>query len=217
MKMLRYLRMPSTRCLLEAVERLLQSSYGFWMGARIEAGWLYHVHLFQFALKKGILYIHLVEVPPFCRGQRNHGPYRRHLCPRGKGLFVVDAMCLCVSFCYESRFVAVNGGRQCGRGHTTICFEGKNLVWEIWNKIRRERERERGTKMYISISNRYNNEQPTFTKGYKVTLYSDSLRATALYAHYRNGPNLGYQRGQCEYVHYIGIRHSPVMGVYKII
>ena len=57
------------------------------------------------------------------------------------------------------------------------------------------RERERGTKRYNSISNSYNNEQPTFTKGYKVTLYSDSLRATALYANYTNGPNLGYERG----------------------
>ena len=53
------------------------------------------------------------------------------------------------------------------------------------------RERERGTKRYYSISNNYN-EQPTFTKGYKVPLYSDSLRAIALYAIYTNGPNLGY-------------------------
>ena len=60
------------------------------------------------------------------------------------------------------------------------------------------RERERGTKRYISINKNatVTNEQPTiFTKGYKVTLYSDSLRATALYATYTNGPNLGYQRG----------------------
>ena len=42
----------------------------------------------------------------------------------------------------------------------------------------------------------------TFTKGYKVALYSDSLRATALYAIYINDPNLGCPRGQCEYVHY---------------
>ena len=67
------------------------------MGARVEAGWLYHVHLLlQFALKKGVLYIQLVEV------------YRRHLCHGGKGLFAIDAMCLCVSFRYESRFVAVD-------------------------------------------------------------------------------------------------------------
>ena len=61
----------------------------------------------------------------------------------------------------------------------------------------RERERERGTKnLSIFIqSNSYKLEQPTFTKGYKVTLYSDSLRATALYANYTNGPNLGTQRG----------------------
>ena len=42
----------------------------------------------------------------------------------------------------------------------------------------------------------------TFAKGYKVTLYSDSLRATTIYAIYINDPNLGCPRGQCEYVHY---------------
>ena len=59
----------------------------------------------------------------------------------------------------------------------------------------RERERERH-KEYNSINKNAtvtNNEQPTFKKGYKVTLYIDSL--TALYAIYTNGPNLGYQRG----------------------
>ena len=50
----------------------------------------------------------------------------------------------------------------------------------------------RGTKS-ITLLTRM--QQPTFTKGYKVTLYSDSLRATALYAIYTNGPNLGTQRG----------------------
>ena len=39
-------------------------------------------------------------------------------------------------------------------------------------------------------------------KGFKVTLYSDYLRATALYAIYRNSPNLGCPKGQCEYDHY---------------
>ena len=59
------------------------------------------------------------------------------------------------------------------------------------------RERERGTKS-ISISqecNSYNLEQPTFTKGYKVTLYSDELRATALYAIYINSLRLGLSKG----------------------
>ena len=61
----------------------------------------------------------------------------------------------------------------------------------------RERERERGTKnVYIHIQgNSYKMTTTTFTKGYKVTLYSDSLRATSLYAIYTNGPNLGTQRG----------------------
>ena len=91
-------------------------------------------------------------------------------------------------------------------------LRGRTCVLEIWNKIRRERERERdrGTKMYISISTSYNNEQPTFSKGYKVTLYSDTLRATALYAIYINGPKLGCPRGQCEYVHYKLVFDTPL-------
>ena len=59
------------------------------------------------------------------------------------------------------------------------------------------RERERGTKS-ISLINKnatITRMTTTFTKGYKVTLYSDSLRATAFYAIYTNGPNLGYERG----------------------
>ena len=65
-------------------------------------------------------------------------------------------------------------------------------------------ERERGTKS-ISLFKKCNSYKiitTTFSKGYKVTLYSDSLRETALYAIYINGPNLGCPRGQCEYVHY---------------
>ena len=37
----------------------------------------------------------------------------------------------------------------------------------------RERERERKNITIFLESNSYNLEQPTFTKGYKVTLYSD--------------------------------------------
>ena len=69
----------------------------------------YHVHLFQFALKKGVLDVHLMEVPPFRRGKCDHGPHSRHLCHRGKGLLVVNSMRLGVAFRYESRFVAVDG------------------------------------------------------------------------------------------------------------
>ena len=56
----------------------------------------------------------------------------------------------------------------------------------------REREREaQRVYLYYQECNSYN----VRTKGYKVTLYSDSLRATTLYAIYRNGPHLGYPRG----------------------
>ena len=56
-----------------------------------------------------------------------------------------------------------------------------------------QRERERGTKSITLLSKVCNSYKwtTTFAKGYKVTLYSDSLRATALYPIYTNGPNLG--------------------------
>ena len=71
----------------------------------------------------------------------------------------------------------------------------KNLrIGEATQNTHRERERHKEY-LYYQECNSYNNEQPTFTKGYKVTLYSDSLRATALYANYTDGPNMGTQRG----------------------
>ena len=87
--------------------------------------------------------------------------------------------------------VGSGGGRMCERDHTTICFEGRTCVWEIGNKIRTKRERE-SHKEYNSISNNYKNNNNNHYKGYKITLYSDSLRAIALYAIYTNGLNLGY-------------------------
>ena len=95
-------------------------------------------------------------------------------------------------------------GRQCGSKSNTLCDE--EPAYRTKQDTHREGEREIGTK-----NNLYSRRQQlqmtttattTFSKAYKVTLYSDSLRATALYAIYTNGPNLGCPRGQCEYVHY---------------
>ena len=92
--------------------------------------------------------------------------------------------------------VGNEGGHQCGRDHTIgICGEEIPAYRRYEIESHREREREAQILSLLAKCNSYNNEQPTFTKGYKVTLYSDSLRATALYAIYINGPNLGYQRG----------------------
>ena len=50
------------------------------------------------------------------------------------------------------RIVGESGGRQCGRDHTMFCSVGGTCVWKIEsNKIRIEREKERGTKRYNSI------------------------------------------------------------------
>ena len=76
-------------------------------------------------------------------------------------------------------------------------FKGKNLRMGDVKQHNTHRERERGTKSITLLTKVCNSYKwtTTFTKGYKVTLYSDSLRATALYANYINGPNLGTQRG----------------------
>ena len=50
--------------------------------------------------------------------------------------------------------VGSGGGRQCGRGHPTICFEERNLFMGDMKQrnTQIERERERGTKRYNSIN-----------------------------------------------------------------
>ena len=72
------------------------------------------------------------------------------------------------------------------------------------NRVHRDGEREAQKKFCIIMSRttitNYNNQN--LTKGYKVTLYSDYLRVTALYTINRNSPNLGCPKGQCEYDHY---------------
>ena len=60
--------------------------------------------------------------------------------------------------------------------------------------IEREREREREREKQIYINPMTTTVTTTFTKGYKVTLYSDEHRATALYTIYRNSVNLDCPR-----------------------
>ena len=73
------------------------------------------------------------------------------------------------------------------------------------NKIHRYGEREREAQkdvMFLLCQEQLYPITTTLTQGYKVTLYSDYLRATTLYTIYRNSPNLGYPKGECEYGHY---------------
>ena len=81
-------------------------------------------------------------------------------------------------------------GRQCGSKSNTLCDE--ELAYRR-NKTRyAQREREIGTKNKLySNSNDYNNNNNNnhLYKGYKVTLYSDSIRSIALPAIYINGIN----------------------------
>ena len=91
-------------------------------------------------------------------------------------------------------------------GSHDVLLWRRTCVWKIEsNTICTERERHTHTKSITLLSKvcaTVTKWTTTFTKGYKVTLYSDSLRATALYPIYINDPNLGTQRGQCEYDHY---------------
>ena len=81
----------------------------------------------------------------------------------------------------------------CAEEITQQSVSKKEPVHGRYETVYAQREREREAQNATGTT--MNNQQQPPTKGYKVTLYSDSLRATALYAIYTNGPNLGYQRG----------------------
>ena len=85
-------------------------------------------------------------------------------------------------------------------------------MWSNTIHTHRQREREReAQRVYLYSQNATVTKwTTTFEKGYKVTLYSYSLRATALYPIYINGPNLGTQIGWCEYDHYTLVFDSRV-------
>ena len=71
---------------------------------------------------------------------------------------------------------------------TTFC--AKNLrMRERVNKIRKERERHKEYLYSRNATVTNNNNNNHLYKGYKVTLYSDSLRASTLYAIYINSLN----------------------------
>ena len=68
-----------------------------------------------------------------------------------------------------------------------------DMEQDTHRKRDREREAQRGITL-LAIVTMYNQQQQPLQQVTK-SLYSDSLRATALYTNYTNGPNLGYQRG----------------------
>ena len=83
---------------------------------------------------------------------------------------------------------------------TTILI---NERWvQVLKRIHRVREREGGTNKFGIIQMATTTITTTLTKGYKVTLYSDWLRATTLHAIYKDSLNLDCPKGQCEYGHY---------------
>ena len=105
------------------------------------------------------------------------------------------------------------GTRIVSAEEQTISVMKKNLRMRMSN-IHREREGERDRHkktLYFLIATIITiSTTPSLTKGYKVTLYSDYLRATSLYAIYRNSPNLGCTKGQCEYDHYTLVFETPL-------
>ena len=58
-------------------------------------------------MKKDVLNVYMVEVPPFCCFKSNYGPYGGHLCHRGKGVFVVYVLRLSVLFRKEPYFEVI--------------------------------------------------------------------------------------------------------------
>jgi hypothetical protein len=64
------------------------------------------------------------------------------------------------------------------------------LRMTVCRSLHRERERERDREAQKTfLFHKAIIQHPTLQKGYKVTIYSDRLRATTLYANYINGQN----------------------------
>ena len=50
-----------------------------------------------------------MEVTPFRHGKCNHFPHHRHLCYRGKGLFLIDTVCPLITLCHKPGLIPING------------------------------------------------------------------------------------------------------------
>ena len=101
-----------------------------------------------------------------------------------------------------------DGGHQCGSGKNILYWGTLYASVIVYTQSEREREREIGTNRFCILFKRatvstITTTTTTFTKGYKVTLYSDWLRATALYVISRNSLNL------CDYGHYTLVFDKP--------
>ena len=59
-------------------------------------------------MEKGVLDVHLMEVPPLGCCERDHGSDGSHLCHRGKGLFVVDTVCLSIALRHKPGLVLID-------------------------------------------------------------------------------------------------------------
>ena len=82
----------------------------FWVGTPLAVACsTWSLAVAPFALEKGVLYVHLVEVPHLGRCERDHGSDGSHLCYWGKGLFVVDTMCLRIALCYKLSLIPIEG------------------------------------------------------------------------------------------------------------
>ena len=93
----------------------------------------------------------------------------------------------------------------------SVEVQATSLWWRTCVRVESrysEREREAQSR-YVYSEYQQQLQQPTFTKGNKVTLYSDWLRATTLYTIYRNSSNLGCPKRQCEYGHYTLVFYTP--------
>ena len=111
----------------------------------------------------------------------------------------------------QKHHYVMNVGDKAVNAEVQATFVMKRNLCVCMSKIdTREIEREIGTKKcYFSQATVYKLQPTTFSKGYKVTLYSDCPRAIALYAIYRNSPNLGCPKGQCGYDHYTLVFDTP--------
>src|SRR5581483_8500226 len=98
---------PSTRGLLETIQSFAKTTYFIRF---VSNTWgRSHVHLFlKITVQEGILYVHLTNFPLTNGGNSNECSNSRHFCNRCKGLLIIHAILLRVSFRDKSGLVSFN-------------------------------------------------------------------------------------------------------------
>ena len=124
---------PSTRGLLEPIQSFAKPTNLAW--SMLNSWRRGHINLFmRVTIQKGILDIHLKDLPLSNGCNCNHSTNCRHLCNWGKCLLVVKTILLGIPFCYKSSLISFNRA-------TIFCFYLLHLTTNYHIFPRRKRNR----------------------------------------------------------------------------